>query len=78
MLIIGCFICAVLGDNVGYVTGSRFGRRLFQKEDSKFFKKEYLVKTQSFYQKYGKKTIVLASFVPIVRIFAPIIAGVCN
>jgi membrane-associated protein len=76
VLIIGCFICAVLGDNVGYVTGSRFGRRLFQKEDSKFFKKEYLARTQSFYEKYGKKTIVLARFVPIVRTFAPIIAGV--
>jgi membrane-associated protein len=76
VLIIGCFICAVLGDNVGYVTGSRFGRRLFQKEDSKFFKKEYLARTQSFYEKYGKKTIVLARFVPIVRTFAPIIAGI--
>lgn len=76
VLIIGCFICAVLGDNVGYVTGSRMERRLFQKEDSKFFKKEYLARTQSFYEKYGKKTIVLARFVPIVRTFAPIIAGI--
>ncbi len=76
VLIIGCFICAVLGDNVGYVTGSRMERRLFQKEDSKFFKKEYLARTQFFYEKYGKKTIVLARFVPIVRTFAPIIAGI--
>ncbi|BAZ42260.1 hypothetical protein NIES4101_82280 [Calothrix sp. NIES-4101] len=76
VLIIGCFICAVLGDNVGYLTGSRFGRRLFQKEESRFFKKEYLQRTQKFYQKHGKKTIVLARFVPIVRTFAPIIAGV--
>ncbi|PAX47319.1 DedA family protein [Brunnivagina elsteri] len=76
VLIIGCFICAVLGDNVGYLTGSRFGRRLFQKNDSRFFKKEYLERTQKFYLKHGKKTIVLARFVPIVRTFAPIIAGI--
>jgi membrane-associated protein len=76
VLIIGAFICAVLGDNVGYMTGSRFGRRLFQKEDSWLFRKKHLAETASFYQKYGKKTIVLARFVPIVRTFAPIIAGV--
>ncbi|OKH51329.1 hypothetical protein NIES2101_19075 [Calothrix sp. HK-06] len=75
ILVIGCFVFAVLGDNVGYVTGSKFGRRLFQKDDSRWFKKEYLVRTQKFYQKHGKKTIVLARFVPIVRTFAPIIAG---
>lgn len=75
ILVIGCFVCAVLGDNVGYVTGSKFGRRLFQKDDSRWFKKEYLVRTQKFYQKHGKKTIVIARFVPIVRTFAPIIAG---
>lgn len=75
ILIIGAFICAVIGDNVGYATGRRFGRRLFQKEDSWFFQKKNLAKTQQFYQKHGKKTIVLARFVPIVRTFAPIIAG---
>ena len=76
VLIIGAFIFAVLGDNVGYLTGNRFGRRLFQKEDSWLFRKKYLVETTNFYQKYGKKTIVLARFVPIVRTFAPIVAGV--
>jgi membrane-associated protein len=75
VLIIGCFICAVVGDNVGYFTGSKFGRKLFQKEDSLLFKEKHLETTQKFYQKYGKKTIVLARFVPIVRTFAPIIAG---
>jgi membrane-associated protein len=72
VLIIGCFICAVLGDNVGYYTGHKFGRRLFKKENYQ----KHLDKTQAFYQKHGKKTIVLARFVPIVRTFAPIIAGI--
>lgn len=75
ILIIGAFICAVLGDNVGYTTGHKFGRRLFQKEDSWLFHKKHIVKTQKFYQQHGKKTIVLARFVPIVRTFAPIVAG---
>ena len=75
ILIIGALICAVLGDNVGYTTGHKFGRRLFQKEDSWLFHKKHVVKTQKFYQKYGIKTIVLARFVPIVRTFAPIVAG---
>ena len=75
ILILGAFVCAVLGDNVGYATGYRFGRRLFQKEDSWLFQKKNLVKTQSFYEKHGKKTIVLARFMPIVRTFAPIVAG---
>ncbi|MBU7582313.1 MAG: VTT domain-containing protein [Nostoc sp. TH1S01] len=75
ILIIGAFICAVLGDNIGYTTGHKFGRKLFQKEDSLFFHKKHVVKTQKFYQKHGKKTIVLARFVPIVRTFAPIVAG---
>ena len=76
VLIFGAFVCAVLGDNVGYATGHRFGRRLFQKEDNFFFHKKNLVKTQSFYDKHGKKAIVLARFMPIVRTFAPIIAGI--
>jgi membrane-associated protein len=76
VLVIGAFLCAVLGDNVGYATGHRFGRRLFQKEDSWLFHKKHLVKTTNFYQKHGKKTLVLARFVPIVRTFAPIVAGI--
>ncbi len=75
-LVFGAFVCAVLGDNVGYATGYRFGRQLFQKEDSRLFQKKHLVKTQNFYEKHGKKTIVLARFMPIVRTFAPIVAGI--
>ncbi|MBW4676943.1 MAG: VTT domain-containing protein [Desmonostoc geniculatum HA4340-LM1] len=76
VLIFGAFVCAVLGDNVGYFTGHKFGRRLFQKEDSWFFHKKHIVKTQNFYAEHGKKTIVLARFLPIVRTFAPIVAGI--
>lgn len=76
VLIFGSFVCAVLGDNVGYATGYRFGRKLFQKEDNWFFHKKNLVKTQSFYDKHGKKTLVLARFMPVVRTFAPIVAGI--
>lgn len=74
--IFGCFVCALLGDNVGYATGHRFGRRLFQKEDSWLFHKKHLVTAQKFYEKHGKKAIVLARFMPIVRTFAPIVAGI--
>jgi membrane-associated protein len=76
VLIFGAFVCAVVGDNVGYATGHRFGRRLFNREDSRFFHKKHLVKTQNFYEKHGKKTIILARFMPIVRTFAPIVAGI--
>ncbi|WP_103670543.1 DedA family protein [Pseudanabaena sp. BC1403] len=75
-LMAGCFICAVVGDNVGYATGKRFGHKLFSKEDSLFFHKNHIVKAQKFYDKHGKKTIVLARFMPVVRTFAPIVAGI--
>jgi membrane-associated protein len=73
---VGAFICAVVGDNVGYAIGHKLGRRLFQKADSRFFHRKHLVKTQKFYDKHGKKTIVLARFTPIVRTFAPVVAGI--
>jgi membrane-associated protein len=75
LLLILCFIAAVTGDSVGYAFGKRVGRKLFQKEDSIFFHKKYLEQAEAFYEKHGGKTIVLARFMPIVRTFAPIVAG---
>ena len=75
-LIIGCFIFAVLGDNVGYATGKRFGPKLFSKEDSWFFSKKNIIKAQTFYDKHGIRTIILARFLPVIRTFAPIVAGI--
>lgn len=69
-------IAAILGDNVGYWFGSKVGHRIFNKEDSLFFNKKYLEKTKEYYEKYGPMTVVIGRFVPIVRTFAPILAGV--
>jgi membrane-associated protein len=75
-LLIGCFIAAVAGDQVGYLFGRRVGPALFRRPESRFFKQENVDKAQEFFDKYGAKTIVLARFVPIVRTFAPVVAGV--
>lgn len=69
------FVSAVLGDNVGYSFGRRTGHRIFKKKDGIIFRQEYLVHAEEFYEKHGGKTIILARFVPIVRTFAPIVAG---
>ena len=66
---------AVIGDAVNFAIGKYFGEKLFAKPDSRVFKREYLAKTHAFYEKYGGKTIILARFVPIVRTFAPFVAG---
>lgn len=69
------FVAAVLGDTVGYTFGRRVGRKVFERPNSRLFKQKYLVEAEKFYEKHGKKTIILARFVPIVRTFAPIVAG---
>ena len=69
------FIAAVLGDSVGYTFGRRAGPHIFKKKDARLFKQEYIVRAQEFYKKHGGKTIIIARFIPIVRTFAPIVAG---
>ncbi len=78
VLAIGCFIAAVAGDSVGYAFGRRVGPMIFTKEDSLLFSKKNVLRAQAFYEKHGGKAIVLARFMPIVRTFAPIVAGVGN
>lgn len=78
VVIILSFIAAVAGDNVGYSFGKRVGPRIFSREKSLLFDKEHLVKAEKFYKKHGSKAIVLARFMPFIRTFAPIVAGVGN
>ena len=70
-----CAVAAILGDNFGYEFGKRAGSRLFKKKDSRLFKQEYLQRAKAFYEVHGNKTVVLARFTPIVRTFAPVVAG---
>ncbi len=69
---------AIVGDSVGYWFGSEVGTALFKRKDSRFFKQEYVKRTERFYQAYGGRAIILARFVPIVRTIAPILAGVSS
>lgn len=75
-LVILCFVAAVTGDSVGYAFGRRVGPRIFSREDSLLFHKDHLKRAQKFYEVHGGKTIILARFMPVVRTFAPIVAGV--
>ena len=77
-LILGIWVAAVLGDQVGYGFGKRVGPALFRREDSRFFKQEHLRRAEEFFRDHGPRAIVLARFVPIVRTFTPITAGVSN
>lgn len=74
-LIITVIVAAIAGDNTGYQIGHSLGRRLFIKGDGIFFRKRYVEESEKFYERYGSKTMMLAHFIPIVRTFAPIVAG---
>lgn len=76
VILFGCFAAAVLGDQVGYAFGKRVGPSLFNRPSSRIFKQEHIQRADEFFEKHGAKTILLARFVPIVRTFAPILAGV--
>ena len=71
-----CFFAAILGDNFGYWFGRKIGPKIFNREDSLFFHKKHVEKAQKFYEEHGNKTIFFARFIPIVRTFAPIVAGI--
>jgi membrane-associated protein len=68
-------LAAIVGDTVGYWIGAKSGPRLFNREDSLFFSKKHLMRTKAFYDRHGGKTIIIARFMPIVRTFAPVVAG---
>ncbi len=70
--------CAIAGDATGYYIGWKLGPALFRKEDSLLFKKKHLMATHDFYKKHGGKTIIIARFVPVIRTFAPVVAGMAN
>lgn len=75
-LLIACVVvAAIVGDNVGYSIGRRTGPRLFKKRDGIFFQHEHLMRAEKFYEAHGGKTIIMARFIPVVRTFAPVVAG---
>jgi membrane-associated protein len=76
VLVLCAFVAAVVGDQVGYIIGQRMGPHLFTREQSRFFKPEHVVRSHEFFERHGPKAVVLARFVPIVRTFTPVIAGV--
>lgn len=76
ILLVLLMLSAVIGDNVGFNLGKRYGPKIFKREDSLFFHKDHVQRSQEFFAKYGAKTLILARFVPVVRTFAPILAGV--
>lgn len=78
LIIWGTFVFAVLGDSVGYWFGKKVGPKIFVREDSFFFHKHNIERAKVFYEKHGKKSIILARFVPFARTFAPILAGVAG
>lgn len=75
-VIIVIVVSAIIGGQAGYYIGEKFGPKLFNKKDGILFKAEYVDRSEKFYEKHGGKTIILARFIPIVRTFAPVVAGV--
>ena len=71
-----CFVASVLGNVAAYWFGQRVGRKLFERPDSRFFHREHLTRAHAFYERHGAKALVLARFIPVVRVFAPIVAGI--
>lgn len=69
---------AIIGDATGYFIGRKMGQKLYDRPNSRFFKKEHLVKTHEFYERHGGKTIILARFIPVIRTFAPVVAGAAD
>jgi len=78
IMLVSLFVAAVVGDAVGYYSGRKMGKAIFSRPKSKLFNPKHLEKAHAFYEKYGGKTIIIARFVPIVRTFAPIVAGAAN
>jgi membrane-associated protein len=69
-------VAAIVGDAVNYAIGLRVGPRVFKSESSRLFNKKHLIRTQHFYERHGGKTIIIARFIPIIRTFAPFVAGI--
>lgn len=77
-VLLAAFLGSVIGNEVGYIIGKKTGPRVFRKKDGIIFRREYITKANLFYEKHGGKTIILARFLPIIRTFAPLVAGVGN
>jgi membrane-associated protein len=78
ILAVVCWIAAIGGDSAGYYIGKKTGKKIFNRENSRLFNRDHLIKAEKFYEKHGGKTIILARFTPIIRTFAPIVAGAGN
>ena len=78
VILVGCFLAAVAGDQVGYMFGAKVGPALFKRPDSRLFRQSHVEKAHKYFEKQGPKTVVLARFIPLVRTFTPVLAGVAR